>query len=105
MNRAELRQAEREFARQVHLIVDEFGLLAHWCPDARKCGGHRGFPDLIVLGTRGLAFAELKMPDEDTTPAQDMWAFRLALNGQPYHLWGPADLESGRIRAVLRQLR
>jgi hypothetical protein len=107
--------SEGMFTVRVLALARRLGLLAHWCRDSRRCEGQPGFPDLVIAGDRGVIFAELKMPGQDTTAEQDLWGWRLinawqvyALAGcppRPWRIWTPADLADGTIETVLGELR
>lgn len=89
-------------------VLDEaqlLGIFAHHCGDSRRCTGTPGFPDLVLLGTRGVIFAELKGPATRMTLPQIQMEFRLRLvDGQRYELWRPGDWQTGRIRKQLREI-
>jgi hypothetical protein len=95
---------EEEFTGSVVARIDRLGLMYHHCRDSRKCAGRRGFPDLVSAGRRGVLFAELKMPDGETSAEQDLWAWTLRKAGQAWVLWEPADLDNGVIDGALVQL-
>lgn len=111
--------AESDFIAQVMGIAQRMGLKVHWCSDSRKCYGDKGFPDLVIIGRHGIRFAELKMPDGDTSADQDGWAYALHEVGTGpcsscyeydrydtlYELWFPIHLENGTIEKVLDSLR
>jgi hypothetical protein len=80
------------------------GVLVHWCGDNRYCHGRRGLPDLILAGSNGTMFAELKAEDGETSADQDLWLSTLHDSGTPYAVWRPGNWESGLIRARLRDL-
>ena len=101
--------SEDRFRHDVLALATEMGLLTHYCGDARKCGGRRGFPDLVVVGKYGVLFAELKTDAGDTSLEQDLWLWTLnSASGRSslvsVALWRPGDLSSGVIEATLRGL-
>jgi hypothetical protein len=63
-----------------------------------------GFPDLLLVGTDGFAFRELKSDNGAMRPEQRQWRDALRAAGADWGLWRPEDLESGRIRAELAAL-
>ena len=95
---------EAEFAGEVEARIRAAGLLYHWCRDSRRCAGQRGFPDLIIAGSRGLLAAELKLADGETTAGQDLWGWTIRESGHAWVLWQPADLGNGRIDSALMLL-
>lgn len=96
---------ERTLTRQVMAAAQGLGLLVHHCPDSRRCEGDKGLPDLIIIGSRGVLFAELKGEDGETSAAQDEWLYALHRSGAPYSVWRPEDWWSGRIIDTLRGMR
>lgn len=56
-----------------------------------------GFPDEVLVGTRGIIYRELKRQDSKPSPVQQEWLDRLTWIGQDAAVWRPADLLSGRI--------
>lgn len=106
---------ETELLHDVTRLAAAKGLLVHHCTDSRRCDGHRGFPDLVIAGPKGLIFAELKAAGGETSADQDLWLWmlheidnrcscecerRCSLDA----VWCPADLESGRIEQALALL-
>jgi hypothetical protein len=100
---------EHQFTALVEELAAELGLLTHFCADARKCRGYRGFPDLVIAGPAGVIFAELKVADRDTGPLQNLWLWTLdSAVGRSALVhavkWRPADLDSGVIRQYFEDL-
>lgn len=93
---------EEQLQREVEKMCDDLGLL-HWHDNFSR-RNRPGFPDLVIVGTVGVLFAELKSADGRLKPAQREWCVRLRAAGQHYRLWRPADLESGEIWETLRWL-
>ena len=77
-------------------------LLAYHTHDSRRSA--RGFPDLVIVGPRGVIFRELKSDSGETSPEQDLWGWMLCRSGASWQVWRPADWYSGVIRDVLQQL-
>lgn len=92
-----------EIVGQVISRADERGLLAHYCRDARRCEGDRGFPDLIIAGQRDVLAAEIKTAGGDTTAEQDLWLWMLARKIRVV-VWTQRDLETGVVDQVLDQI-
>jgi hypothetical protein len=96
-------QQEAELLAAVTGRCEDLGLLWHHSPDSRR--DRPGFPDLVIAGTRGVLFTELKSDDGRRSLAQIKWAGRLAHAGLTYRLWRPADLKDGTIGAALEAIR
>lgn len=107
--------SEAVMARVIISLARSAGLLAHHCADSRKCEGDRGFPDLVILGTRGVLLAELKMTSGETSASQDEWAWRLTQvdsqcgpccerGGVLYKCYRPDDLTDGTVARDLGEL-
>lgn len=106
---------ETEFLEKVTMMAAGKGLLWHHCTDSRRCDGQRGFPDLVIVGPRGITLVELKIPGGETSAEQDLWHWTLnqvdslcgrecERNGQFHQLWTPSGLENGRIERELSDL-
>lgn len=83
-------------------LCARLGIWWHHERDSR--GTTPGWPDLVMLGSRGWLLAELKGPRGRRTPEQTDIAWRLLALGLPYRVWTPADLDSGAIWAELREI-
>lgn len=71
--------------------------------DAR--GMTRGFPDDVLIGTRGLLWRECKNEFTTLTPDQRQVGIVLRNLGQDWELWRPVDLRSGRIVRELEEIK
>jgi hypothetical protein len=63
-----------------------------------------GFPDLVLVGSHGIAYRELKTDWGKLSPDQTTWKYALLATGQDWEIWRPRDLASGLIRAQLATL-
>lgn len=61
-----------------------------------------GFPDLIIVGPEGSAFAELKTTSGRVQPEQMSWLNALQQAGNQAYLWRPEDWKE--INQVLHRL-
>ena len=61
-----------------------------------------GFPDLVMVRSGRLIFAELKSVDGLMQPAQRVWRERLVKTDAEYYEWRPDDWRNGTIEEVLR---
>lgn len=95
---------EASFLDQVLALCLEENCWAHHCHDSRLCSGPRGFPDLVIAGSRMVAFAELKSAVGSTSAPQTAWAWRLRAAGHESYVWRPKHLADGSIRAALQAL-
>lgn len=76
-----------------------------WFHDNDSRRNRAGFPDLVVCGTQGFLFRELKSESGRLRPEQMDWLSRLNLGGADAAIWRPADLQSGRIKNELEAIR
>lgn len=65
------------------------GLLCYHTHDSRR--SERGFPDVVIVGTRGLLFRELKSERGRLTAEQRQWLDRLNQAGADAAVWRPSD--------------
>ena len=82
------------------------GLHVHHCRPARMASGkwatpiegHKGFPDLVIVGPAGVLFRELKNATNKLSPEQVSWLHTLDLAGADAGVWRPEDWARGRGR-------
>ena len=89
------------------LIEEECARLGHWryaSPIHRVYFPPRGWPDLVILGSRSALFAELKSADGRRTRQQVQVALRLRQAGLQYRLWRPEHWHDGTIARELAEL-
>lgn len=65
-------------------------------------GDGKGFPDLVIVGPRGVLYRELKTVRARLTAAQQVWLARLRAAGQDAEVWRPYDLQGGNIHLQLK---
>lgn len=89
---------ELEFTREVIKWAQALGWqVAHFRPAQRKGQwmtamlGNAGYPDLTLVRDR-VIFAELKLPGNRPSVAQQRWSIHLANAHAEQYLWHPADL-------------
>jgi hypothetical protein len=95
MTEEQLQQAITDLARWLRLYV-------YHTRDSR--GSAHGFPDLVLVGPAGVAFAELKSDTGTVSIDQKAWGNALVNAGQLWEVWRPADWHSGRVRRALYRL-
>ena len=64
-----------------------------------------GWPDLALCGDNGFLLRELKTETGRLTRDQQAWGFRLRNAGVSWDVWRPDDLQSGRIKHELLDIR
>jgi hypothetical protein len=94
---------EAEFQAEVERMCVSRRLLFHHCQTSYTCSGPNGFPDLVIAGTRGVIFAELKVFAQLRGKQVD-WFHTLAASGARYCLWAPDHLSDGTIARELDSL-
>ena len=79
----------------------ELGLHCHHCP---MLTSSPGFPDLIIIGDRGVLWRELKVPPDRLTSEQRALGYRLQAAGQNWDVWSPEEWYMEMIERELRML-
>jgi hypothetical protein len=95
---------EAELLREVLRLASEYGVLAHHCGDSRLCQGDAGMPDVFLVGSEHVMWAELKSDTGGTTPDQTTFKWRLLSCGQHRALWRPSHLHDGTVDAAMAWL-
>lgn len=93
---------ERQLQQCIIDLCRLFHLLCYHTRDSR--GSAAGFPDLNIVGPRGIIYAELKSAHGKTSIDQRCWEAGIREAGGTYYLWRPEDWHSGDIRQVLEGL-
>lgn len=95
-----LAMPEKDLLEQCRAAAKTLGLLCYHTHDSRR--SEPGFPDLVIVGRRGVLIRELKTERGKVTPAQTVWLIALEDAGADVGVWRPAALING---AVLDQMR
>jgi hypothetical protein len=98
-----LEMTEVQLYESIRTLARMLGLRLYHTHDSRR--SYSGFPDVVVLGTGGLLFRELKRDGTGLKPEQRLWLDALVEAGADAGVWRPADWHSGRITTELGQLR
>ena len=94
---------ERDLQRAVIDLCRWLGLAYFHDNDSRR--NRAGFPDLVVCGSAGFLFRELKTETGRLRPEQLDWLSRLEQGGADAAIWRPSDLASGRVKGELEAIR
>lgn len=97
-----VRMTEAHLERSVIQLCQWLGLLVYHTRDSR--GSNPGFPDLVIVGPRGVLFRELKSAAGKVTRPQSLWGDGLTEAGSSWAVWRPEHLLDGTIRAELQSL-
>jgi hypothetical protein len=79
---------------EIVALAHDLGLHCHHCP---MLTSSPGFPDLIIIGDRGVLWRELKVPPDEPTGKQRALGYRLHAAGQDWALWTPDHWWSGQV--------
>lgn len=93
--------SEAQWQRRITDLCDWKKVLWFHSGDSRR-DSCAGFPDLVLVGTRGVAFAELKRHKGRITSEQSRWHTRLQVAGAQVHVWRPEDWEE--VQHVIGQI-
>ena len=92
--------SEAQFQSQVRALCRFYGLTAYHTHNSQR--SDPGFPDLCIVGSKGILFRELKTETGRLTAMQKHWISILQAAGQDADVWRPSDLN--RIRHELKAL-
>ncbi len=81
--------SEKDFQDSVCELAKWHGCMVYHTHDSRR--SEPGFPDLVIVGTHGVLFRELKTERGRLTGPQNDWLGRLARAGANAAVWRPAD--------------
>lgn len=88
-----LRPTEKAFLQQVREVAGLCGWLCYHTHDSRR--SEPGFPDLVLVRSPSVVFAELKTDTGRLTPAQAAWLEALKqCSGIEAHVWRPGDWDA-----------
>lgn len=94
---------EKELQRQVILMCRTFGLVTFYEVDSRW--QHlKGWPDLVIIGERGILYRELKGVRGALTDEQRALGVLITRAGGDWSLWRPYDLYAGVIKEQLEEI-
>lgn len=91
---------EAEFQSQVRALCRFYGLTVYHTHNSQR--SDPGFPDLVIVGGKGVLFRELKRETGRVTAMQKHWIDILQMAGQDADVWRPSDMQ--RITKELRAL-
>ena len=94
---------ERDLLEQCRAAAKTLGLLCYHTHDSRR--SEPGFPDLVIVGRRGVLIRELKRQRGTLTSAQSVWLDALEDAGVSAGVWRPADLIDGTVLDQMRAVR
>lgn len=89
-----------ELVKRIGALADDAGVLWCYLPDSKRLRGHRGVPDMVLAGPRGLLFAEVKTGTE-LEPYQHVWQAMLTKGGTGCAVWHPVALWDGTISRAI----
>lgn len=93
---------EAQLEEHVRALCRGLGILRFHVRHAK--GMTHGFPDDVLVGSRGVLWRELKTQRGKATPAQEKVGEALLALGQDWDLWRPEDLLSNRIARELASI-
>ncbi len=91
-----------ELQYEVISLCNRLGLHVHHCAMNRS---QAGFPDLVIIGRRGVRWRELKILPDAPTSEQRLLGYKLTAAGHDWKVWTPAELASGEIETELEEIR
>ena len=79
--------SEGEFQSSILDLVRALGLQAYHTHDSRR--SQKGFPDLVIVGSNGVLYRELKTMTGVVTEEQKYWLSILQAAGADVAIWRP----------------
>lgn len=101
MTRAAVPVPERALQSHVTQLCRSLGLRVYHTHDSRR--SEPGFPDLVIVGPRGVLWRELKTQKGRIRPEQQEWLDALTSAGQDAAVWRPDDWDT-RIQDELKKV-
>jgi len=98
-----LAMTEKDLLEQCRAAAKVLGLLCYHTHDSRR--SEPGFPDLVIVGRRGVLMRELKTERGKVTVAQTVWLNALDDVGVDADVWRPTDLINGTVLDQIRKVR
>lgn len=95
---------EAELQSWVLELCTVLGMLTFHSGDSRR-DSSAGFPDLVIVGTRGVLYRELKTMRGTIRVEQQRWISRLNAAGQDAAVWRPTSWFDDRIARELKAVR
>lgn len=92
--------SEDELMENVRALCKDLRLYVFHVRDSRRSWGP-GFPDLVILGPRGILYRECKNARNTLSPEQRAWGSILTRAGANWSTWRPRDLLDGSVRKQL----
>jgi hypothetical protein len=80
------------------------GLLVFHSGDSRR-DSCAGYPDLTIVGSRGVMWRELKTQGGRVRVEQQRWLSRLSRSGHNAAVWRPVDWLNDTVAAELKAIR
>ena len=96
-----MRKDHAELQDSIVRACVSLGLHVHHCVMNRS---QAGFPDLVIIGRRGVLWRELKVPPDMVTREQRLLGYDLLASRQDWKVWTPAELASGEITRELEMI-
>ena len=93
---------EEDFQQKLIDLCHWSGLYVYHTHDSRRSSP--GWPDLVIVGPRGILFRELKTETGKLSDAQKRVLGILTAAGADASVWRPADLTAGIVAAELRAI-
>lgn len=94
---------ERYLQDQVRKLCGDLGFIVQHLEDSRR-SWVPGWPDLEIIGGRGIIYRELKGQQGPVSPDQRRIGRIISTAGGDWAIWRPRDLLSGRIASELTAL-
>ena len=94
------RMSEDELQEEIRALCASMHLSAQHVHDSRRCW-LPGWPDLFIIGPRGVLARELKSEDGKLSPDQRTVGAKLICAGVSWAVWRPRDLFAGVVAEQL----
>lgn len=92
-----------EISAEISAIAADLYVANFHFPDSRRVTA-TGWPDHVLIGSRGLIYREVKGDGDQVSGRQVAVGYALKANGQDWDIWTKHDLASGRIRQEIEAI-